>query len=129
MPGRYPKPRSLKLLEGNPGKRPIQDEPVPEGRAEKPGWLDEVASGIWDQYAPIVEKMGLLSSADAQMFATWCELAAEFQSLKARMSASHIAQLDKLAGKFGLDPVARARLGMLDLKAKKKANPFKELAG
>ena len=37
--GRKPKPTALKVLEGNPGKRPLNDrEPVPpKGRAQMPG--------------------------------------------------------------------------------------------
>ena len=39
--GRKPKPTALKLLEGNPGKRPLNDrEPVPPRAALKcPAWL------------------------------------------------------------------------------------------
>ena len=39
--GRKPKPTALKLLEGNPGKRPINEhEPVPpKGTVKCPTWL------------------------------------------------------------------------------------------
>ena len=39
--GRKPKPTALKVLEGNPGKRPLNDrEPVPPRAALKcPAWL------------------------------------------------------------------------------------------
>ena len=39
--GRKPKPTALKVLEGNPGKRPLNDrEPVPpKGTLKCPAWL------------------------------------------------------------------------------------------
>ena len=42
--GRKPKPTALKVLEGNPGKRPLNlYEPTPEGDLpECPEWLENV---------------------------------------------------------------------------------------
>ena len=39
--GRKPKPTALKVLEGNPGKRPLNDhEPIPpKGELKCPSWL------------------------------------------------------------------------------------------
>ena len=48
--GPKPTPTALKLLRGNPGKRPINvDEPQPRP-VESPGaspWLDETAAALW----------------------------------------------------------------------------------
>ncbi len=43
--GRKPKPTALKVLEGNPGKRPLNlNEPKPEKKAPKcPSWLEPEA--------------------------------------------------------------------------------------
>ena len=43
--GRKPKPTALKVLEGNPGKRPLnENEPKPERKApECPSWLEPEA--------------------------------------------------------------------------------------
>ena len=43
--GRKPKPTALKLLEGNPGKRPLNEhEPIPPtGKIRCPSWLEEEA--------------------------------------------------------------------------------------
>ena len=45
--GRKPKPTALKVLEGNPGKRPLNDrEPVPPKATLKcPAWLLPEAKG------------------------------------------------------------------------------------
>lgn len=129
--GGQAKPTRLKVLSGNPGGRPLpKDEPVPEaGPAEMPVWLDPGARVVWDEYAPLVEGMGLLSRVDAEKFGRWCELAAEFRRAGSRMSAALIARMEKLESQFGLDPASRAQLGIWRDRSKKQANPFGELAG
>lgn len=126
--GRKPKPTALKILQGNPGKRPLpRNEPKPHGKAEQPDWLTAGGRSVWEQYAPVVEGMGLLTDADADVFGRWCELAAEFRDKLVDMSAAKMARMDKLESRFGLDPVSRASLGMAAMKAEKK-NPFGNLA-
>lgn len=43
--GRKPKPTALKVLEGNPGHRPLnKKEPLPKGRLPRcPDWLEDDA--------------------------------------------------------------------------------------
>jgi phage terminase small subunit len=48
-------PTHLRLLRGNPGKRPIKPEPqprVPETLPEPPGFLSEDAVNEWWRVAP-----------------------------------------------------------------------------
>jgi len=75
MKGRKPKPTGLKLLEGNPGQRPINaNEPKPKNKApDPPLWLDEVARQEWLKLAPIMERIGLLTEADEIIFANLCQ--------------------------------------------------------
>ena len=49
MRGRKPKPTLMKQLNGNPGKRPLNDrEPVPPaGTPTPPDYLDDVARQEW----------------------------------------------------------------------------------
>lgn len=128
MRGRPPKPTALRVLQGNPGKRPLPaDEPKPEGPAVRPKFLKGRSRKIWDEFAPIVEKMGLLTSADAMPFARWCVLQAEFEKDADRFPASKMARMDSLEARFGLDPSSRARLGTG--RKKPRANAFAELTG
>jgi len=62
-PGTKPKPTALKVLEGNPGKRPLnENEPKPEPKAPVcPKWLDNYAHKVWERLAPVLKQMGLLS--------------------------------------------------------------------
>ena len=49
MAGRKPKPTSLKVLEGNPGKRQLNpNEPKPDASVPKcPAWLSKEAKREW----------------------------------------------------------------------------------
>lgn len=71
--GRRPKPTHLKLLEGNPGKRPLNaDEPIPAGDLafDPPEGLSESQEKLWRSTmkdAPL----GLLKNLDRELFRTW----------------------------------------------------------
>ena len=58
--GRKPKPTALKVLEGNPGKRPMNmNEPVPpKGTVKCPAWLEPEAKKEWKRLASSLEAMG-----------------------------------------------------------------------
>ena len=66
MRGRKPKPTVLKLLDGNPGKRPLNDrEPTaPQGIPEPPNWLDDEARAEWFRTVKVLADMGVMSLAD-----------------------------------------------------------------
>ena len=74
MRGRKPKPTVLKLLEGNPGKRPLNEHepPAPEGMPDCPDYLDDTARAEWDRTAQVLMEMGLLSRADRTALAAYC---------------------------------------------------------
>lgn len=65
MAGRRPKSAALKLVTGNPGKRPINaDEPVPvAGWPDKPK-LGKVADAEWQRLAELLDGELRLSLAD-----------------------------------------------------------------
>ena len=79
MRGRRPKPTALKVLAGNPGKRPLNhDEPKPEPVAPKcPSWLNRVAKREWKRVSPALEKLGLLTPLDMANLAAYCRTYAE----------------------------------------------------
>jgi len=74
MKGRKPKPTAMRILQGNPGKRALNDrEPVPpRGMPECPEYLDPVAQAEWARTADILHEMGLLSLADRTALAAYC---------------------------------------------------------
>ena len=125
--GRRPKPTALKLLTGNPGKRPLpKGEPKPALSGGKaPEWLSPQGRVFWDRNAPMILALGLLTEADVDLFATACEqdalyrrlmdvtLKAPFskraQGVSVRMNKA-LEQRNRILLQFGFSPSARAKL-------------------
>lgn len=125
MRGDRPKPTALKILTGNPGKRPLPvDEPMPTGKAVMPKWLRKGAVVVWQETAPILEPLGLLTDMDVELFAQWCTLAAEFRKSPGKMVAGKMARMDAIAQRFGLDPASRARVKVSGQAKKDPADEF-----
>lgn len=79
MKGRKPKDERLKLLAGNPGKRPVakdhaggssNGEAFVQGALQKPDYLDEYESFEWDRI--VTDSSSVLSPADAGMVLVAC---------------------------------------------------------
>ena len=83
--GRNPIPTKLKILQGNPGKRPLNmDEPEPTRCIPKmPAWLKAfpVAKEEWKREAKILDEMGVLTVADSGALGLRSYLASQSQSL------------------------------------------------
>lgn len=106
-----PTPTSLKLVMGNPGKRPLpENEPIPEGEVVRPAFVKGRALKLWEQYAPKLIAQGVLTSWDVDMFAAWCVLMGQFQKDPEGFTSAKIAQMRSLAGAFGLTAADRARI-------------------
>lgn len=73
--GGKPKPTRLKKLEGNPGKRPLNEfEPTPKQELlECPSHLTGEAKAEWKRMAPKLYRLGLLSEIDGAAFAAYCQ--------------------------------------------------------
>lgn len=88
--GKRPEPTALKLVKGTRSDRVNTDEPVPDTPAdglEPPEWLagNEVALEIWSEYAPDLERKGVLTAWDVEAFAICCETAARRRKAVARI--------------------------------------------
>jgi P27 family predicted phage terminase small subunit len=72
--GRKPKPTVLKIREGNPGKRALNDrEPTPaDGVPDRPEMLIGEAAAEWDRVSQVLAEMGLLTRADRSALAAYC---------------------------------------------------------
>src|SRR3990167_6611297 len=74
MRGRKPKPTRLKLVEGNPGRRPLPEnepEPVTE-LPPAPAHLDDAARAEWDRIGAQLLEQGLVSHLDMAALAAYC---------------------------------------------------------
>ena len=131
-PGPKPKPTHLKILEGNPGKRPLnKNEPKPKPVAPRmPTWLSNEAKQEWRKLAPELEKLGLLSVIDGISLAILCQETANYRvavtdykkalflgkgNQKRKHPALQVGRdaatlIKSFIGEFGLSPSARTRL-------------------
>lgn len=137
MPGgRPPKPTALKLLDGNPGKRPLnRHEPKPRPVAPTcPAWLSAEAKREWRRIARELERLGLLTQVDRAALAGYCQnyaraLEAERvlseEGLTFTTEKGYVMQRPEVAiaqkawqlvrafgAEFGLTPSSRGRLSL-----------------
>jgi|SRR5690554_2115432 P27 family predicted phage terminase small subunit len=132
--GRKPKPTALKVLEGNPGKRPLnKNEPQPEKKAPRcPSWLEPEAKKEWRRMAKTLENIGVLTQVDKAAFAGYCQAYARWKEAEEFLSkhgtifktpSGYIQQVPQVAiarnylqimkdfcSEFGLTPAARTRI-------------------
>ena len=132
--GRKPKPTAIKLLEGNPGKRPLNArEPAPPKAIIKcPGWLLPEAKKEWKRLAASLEAMGVLTMADLTAFAGYCQAYARWKEAEEfitqhgsifRTPSGYVQQVPQVSiaqqslrlmqtfcTEFGLTPACRARI-------------------
>lgn len=86
MKGRKPKSIEMKLLTGNPGRRPLgppTDAPFISAPLEKPDGLDEYASKEWDRLVSTLAP--ILSPASAGMVLIACDAYSEWRRACARI--------------------------------------------
>jgi P27 family predicted phage terminase small subunit len=108
MRGRKPKPTNLRVLQGNPGKRPLpENEPKPTPLAPKrPSWLVGEARREWERIAPELEKLGLLTVVDGAALAAYCQAYATMVQAEKELRA-HFRKHKKLTvtyvNKFGAE--------------------------
>jgi P27 family predicted phage terminase small subunit len=142
MAGRRPKPSHLKLVQGNPGKRAInRAEPTPRRELPSPpAHLSPDARVAWGRFAQMLDRIGVLTEADAvaleQMSETYAEVVAlradidargRFQTVATksggqmeRMRPAYVALMDadrRLKAwlvEFGKTPAARSRVKASD---------------
>lgn len=132
--GRKPKPTAVKVLEGNPGKRPLNMyEPVPEKKApECPSWLNDEAKAEWDRLADKMVNLGTLTEMDMAAFAGYCQSYARWKEAEefiekhgtivktpsgywqqvpqVSIAQTYLKIMNKIAEQFGLTPAARSRI-------------------
>lgn len=131
--GRKPKPDSLKRLQGNPGKRPLNNS-LPEPGAltdlKPPAGLDTYGRQAWRRNAETIRDMGLLTEADVDVLYAYCMAYSRLRrAYKALGSMSPAAEeyrkiavtaekaeqsMRLLAAEFGLTPASRERLHVSD---------------
>src|SRR5262245_24433384 len=86
MRGRKPTPTALKVIRGNPGKRPLpENEPEPEAGAEAPDWRSPLALAHWPTVAAQLEAANVLTEMDAVALGLYCEAFARWKDANAQV--------------------------------------------
>lgn len=86
--GRKPKPTGLKLLEGNPGKRKLnRKEPKPRRVIPSPpATLSEAALVVWGRLTAVLDRMAVITEADAGALESLAETIVEVRDLRAQIA-------------------------------------------
>jgi len=73
--GRRAKPTTLKVLQGNPGKRALNEEEPDYGAGAppKPDWFDEYASEEWDVLTGILVPARVLTKGEIGVLVVACD--------------------------------------------------------
>jgi hypothetical protein len=118
--GRRPTATVIRLITGNPGKRPLPvGEPMPEGKPVMPKWLKGRAAELWDE----VLTFGFwLTVADSYKLAAWCDRQADFEKPAHRKEWTAADRREHRASgsEIGLDNAARSRMGAKNPDGEKK---------
>jgi len=85
----YPLPTELKILNGNPGKRPLnKEEPKPKRIIpDIPSHLDSKARRYWKKYGLILFDLGLLTEMDGPAFGEVCQIYSDISKLTKELRA------------------------------------------
>jgi len=137
--GPKPEPTPLKIVRGNPGRRPLnKDEPQPPSDGVvMPSYLGEVAAGKWAELLPLLQAVKVMTRADIEALARYCDTYEWWLATRAKLKkegdtypilndkgeVKYIAQrpevsianklatqLRQLESDFGLSPAARTSL-------------------
>jgi P27 family predicted phage terminase small subunit len=92
------KPIDLKLLEGNPSKRPIKKQPKLAIKNLKcPIWLSKEAKKEWKRMFTLLEKLNLISDIDMTIFAMYCQNYARWKQAEEELNSEKL----KILGQRG----------------------------
>ena len=134
-PGRKPEPTTLKLLRGNPGKRPInKGEPKLAATVLRPpAHLDAVAKTEWRRVAKMLAESVKTTALDRAVLTCYCEWWSQLVRLSTELRkvgpiivskttkqpymspwlagmAMASKQVERFAGELGMSPSSRSRI-------------------
>lgn len=137
--GPAPTPTALRILRGNPGKRPLpENEPqILPKRLRPPRDLSKTAKKEWNRLVPELSALGLIGEVDrtaliayVEYWDAWCTAMAHVKKtglvgidskkkikINPYFKVGNIAfqRVKEMLIEFGLTPAARARIGQFRL--------------
>ncbi len=141
--GPAPTPTALKRLSGSwrADLNPLEPQPPEDVPIVAPEWIRERAKEFWDNLIPILDFMGVVTCADADALALYCQSLAKLEEYElfiaengstyttynsmgeisairpypqATMAKEMTAMVSRLGQQFGLTPSSRAHLEVND---------------
>lgn len=98
--GRIPRPTKLKVIDGNPGRRPLnKNEPQPHVSPlvpPPPKFLNTDGREEWARIAPELHALGLLTDVDLAVLAAYCHAFARWR--QAETAIAEMGKADMLTG-------------------------------
>jgi len=135
LSGPPPTPTRLKLIRGNPGRRPLRREPEPACAPkcpEPPPHVTEHGADEWRRTGPELHRLGLLSVLDMSAFEAYCIAYGRWRKAEEELVDAELVvpgstenrvanpllkiatraarDLIRFGSEFGLTPSARARV-------------------
>lgn len=134
MRGRKPVPTALKLLTGNPGKRPLNaNEPNPAREVPTcPAHRSPTAKAEWKRLAHQLLNLGMLSALDRAVLAAYCQTYGRWVEAERKLAETpaliklptgyvqqnpwlavankQLELMQRLMTEIGLTPVSRSRV-------------------
>lgn len=92
---------------GNSDTAPATEPRANGATVAKPAFLDGRAAEIWDEFAPELIELGMLTHRDTLAFALWCQLGAQIEA--GSLSAALVTQFRLLGNDFGCTPSGKGR--------------------
>ena len=149
--GPAPKPTKMRILEGNPARRPLpENEPQPENKMPTcPAHLNAEAKREWRRMGRELHRIGLLTMVDRAAFAAYCQHWARWVEAEQHLQKDEIKLVYQSAngmwrqnpwiavaneamkgmhtflGEFGMTPSARTRIQVTQ--PEKVENPFEAI--
>lgn len=132
--GRKSKPPELKILTGNPGRRPVQESVAPfEGAVTPPTWIDEKSKDYrldflaeWERITKQLTAWDVIGNVNQGALEAVCALYAQGVKAAKDGDATEVRQsfdtYRKALNEFGLTPASKGRVSVgAREKAKSKA--------
>jgi P27 family predicted phage terminase small subunit len=150
--GRKPTPTSLKALQGNPGKRPLNDqEPRPRTVLPRcPAHLSPEAKAEWKRVSKMLHRLGLLTEMDTTALALYCQTYSRWVEAEKKLASFGLLiktsgdlpqqspylsianktfnQMRAMLVEFGMTPSSRSRLAVLPPQEEEN-DPFQKWLG
>ena len=136
MRGRKPKPTRLRVLNGNPGKRPVngREPQPPSSRPTCPSHLSPTAKAEWKRLAGTLNEIGIVTQVDRTVLAAYCQAYGRWVEAEKKLTetpvllktpAGYVQQspwltisnkqmelMAKYMAELGLTPSSRSRLAI-----------------